>query len=165
MDFIIMKSIDKPWLFWIGLSFISVVALVAVFAIVEPEARLTGTSPEGVQLIQVGQSTYAEHCAACHGTDLQGEPSWRSRGPDGLLPAPPHDQTGHTWHHSDEILFSIVKKGVGEAVGLEDYETNMPSFSDVLTDNEIWAVLAFITSTWPPEIQLRRQDIQSRDTN
>ena len=29
-----------------------------------------------------------------------------------------------------------------------DYESDMPTFSDVLSDDEIWAVLAYIKSHW-----------------
>lgn len=43
-----------------------------------------------------GAMTYAEACASCHGADLEGQPEWHTRGPDGRLPAAPHDETGHT---------------------------------------------------------------------
>ena len=71
--------------------------------------------------------------------------------------APPHDASGHTWHHSDNQLFTIVKKGVSAIV--PGYESDMPGFESVLTDQEIRAVLAFIKSTWPErerEYQARR---------
>jgi mono/diheme cytochrome c family protein len=64
--------------------------------------------------------------------------------PNGRLPAPPHDATGHTWHHPDRELFEITKNGpAGIAPG---YESDMPAFKDVLNDREIWAVLAYIKS-------------------
>ena len=53
-------------------------------------------------------SLYAENCASCHGAKLEGQPDWRSPGPDGVMPAPPHDRTGHTWHHGDGMLFVRV---------------------------------------------------------
>ena len=43
-----------------------------------------------------GAQLYAENCASCHGANLEGQADWRSPGPDGRLPAPPHDETGHT---------------------------------------------------------------------
>lgn len=74
---------------------------------------------------------------------------------NGGYPAPPHDETGHTWHHPDELLFRITKHG-GDALGIEGVKSNMPHFMNVLTDEEIWAVLAYIKSSWPEEL-LRRQ--------
>lgn len=58
-----------------------------------------------------GRQVYVEHCASCHGANLEGQPNWKQRLPTGRLPAPPHDATGHTWHHSDRQLFRIVSSG------------------------------------------------------
>lgn len=95
-----------------------------------------------------GRQVYADHCASCHGADLEGQPNWRSPLPSGRVPAPPHDASGHTWHHPDETLFRIVKEGTAAIVG-GGYESDMPGFGDVLSDAEIGAVLAYIKSTWP----------------
>lgn len=43
---------------------------------------------EGLDIAE-GEALYAEACAACHGAQLEGQPDWRTRGPDGRLPAPP----------------------------------------------------------------------------
>ena len=53
------------------------------------------------QVLATGKAVYERHCAACHGANLEGQPNWRSRDPSGRLPAPPHDASGHTWHHPD----------------------------------------------------------------
>lgn len=66
---------------------------------------------------------------------------------DGRLPAPPHDATGHTWHHSDAQLFRIVKDGLASIA--PGYETDMPTFAGSMTDDEIRAVLDYIKGTWP----------------
>jgi mono/diheme cytochrome c family protein len=76
------------------------------------------------------------------------------------LPAPPHDTSGHTWHHPDGILFRITKEGPAAVVG-DGYESDMPGFGDVLSDREIRAVLEFIKSTWP-ERERRYQAEMSR---
>jgi len=120
--------------------------------------RADATNHEQVRL---GLEVYRAHCAACHGKNLEGQPDWRTRKPNGRLPAPPHDETGHTWHHPDEILFSITKHGMKPPVAPDGYESDMPEFSNVLTDEEIWAVLAYIKSTWPPRIQSRHRQLSS----
>jgi mono/diheme cytochrome c family protein len=111
--------------------------------------------PEDARLLVLGQKVYAAQCAACHGQRLEGQPNWRERGADGRLPAPPHDASGHTWHHPDEVLFRITKYGVAKAANLKNYESAMPAYEDRLSDEEIVAVLSWIKSTWPPEIRAR----------
>ncbi len=98
-----------------------------------------------------GAALYAEHCASCHGAELQGAPAWQEPGPDGLMPAPPHDETGHTWHHPDAHLFRITKLGTEAVVG-GDHRSNMMGFGDVLSDRQILSTLAYIKSTWPPRV-------------
>jgi mono/diheme cytochrome c family protein len=99
------------------------------------------------ETISLGQELYAENCASCHGANLEGQPDWKRRLENGRMPAPPHDATGHTWHHSDQSLLLITREGI-EAV-VPGYESDMPAFGEVLSDEEIRAVLAYIKSTWP----------------
>lgn len=113
------------------------------------------------ELIALGEARYAEHCASCHGAELEGEPNWRSQNADGTLPAPPHDATGHTWHHPDRVLFAITKQG-GQALAPDGFESAMPAFGGALSDREIWAVLAYIKSRWPAEIRERQERISGR---
>lgn len=105
--------------------------------------------------IDLGRALYGQHCAVCHGADLEGAPDWRQSGPDGRFPAPPHDETGHTWHHGDAMLFDYTRRG-GQAY-LDDlgvkFDSGMPAFGDILSDAEIEAILAFIRSTWPDELR------------
>jgi S-disulfanyl-L-cysteine oxidoreductase SoxD len=107
-----------------------------------------------VQVAQ-GQTLYKAHCAQCHGSNLEGQPNWRTRLPNGRLPAPPHDAEGHTWHHPDQVLFDLIRNGLAP-VAAPGYQSDMPTFKDVLTDREIAAILAFIKSRWPAEIQARQ---------
>lgn len=104
-----------------------------------------------------GAAVYSRYCAQCHGADLQGEENWQVRKSDGTLPAPPHDMTGHTWHHSDKQNFAYVKYGaasLGDAAA--GFKSGMPLFDGTLNDGEIWDVLAFIKSSWPDEIHRSR---------
>ncbi|KFL30611.1 cytochrome C [Devosia riboflavina] len=98
-----------------------------------------------------GRTLYLDNCAACHGVELEGQPDWMARLSNGRLPAPPHDETGHTWHHSDAQLFRIVKEGLASIA--PGYETDMPAFGATMTDTEITAVLDYIKSTWPDRVR------------
>ena len=111
--------------------------------------------------VQLGSVLYDEHCASCHGQNLGGQPDWHKRDQDGYLPAPPHDETGHTWHHTDKYLFEMTKYGLQAFVG-DGYKTRMPMYKDILSDSEIIAVLSFIKSRWPEEvIQIHNEQVNS----
>ncbi len=110
---------------------------------------LTHLQQETPQRISDGRGIYLLHCATCHGTELQGQTNWEL--PDattGMMPAPPHDDSGHTWHHADDQLFETVKYGAATAMGDPEYRSMMPAFKDALSDKEINSVLVFIRSTW-----------------
>lgn len=114
-----------------------------------------GARPGDAKQVARGKALYAANCAACHGANLEGEANWRSKKPDGTLPAPPHDETGHTWHHNDQLLFDYTKHG-GQALAPEGFKSAMPAFGGALPDDDIWAVLAFIKSRWPKAVQARQ---------
>lgn len=115
-------------------------------------------APEDKTTIQKGKSVYRQQCAACHGGTLKGQANWRKRRANGKMAAPPHDASGHTWHHSSKVLFDLTKYGPKALIG-PDYQTDMPGYKDILTDAEIIAVLSYIKSTWPVEIRRRHDAI------
>lgn len=98
-----------------------------------------------------GRVLYDANCASCHGRNLEGQPDWRSPGPDGRFPAPPHDATGHTWHHSDADLIAYITLGGQEALGRMgvSFDSGMPGFGDVLSAQEIAEILHYLKSHWP----------------
>ena len=117
--------------------------------------------------IEEGALLYAENCTSCHGAGLEGQPEWRTPGADGRLPAPPHDETGHTWHHPDSVLFYYTKLGGKKTLAKQgvDFQSGMPGFGDELTDAQIWNILAFIKSTWPDrqrEVQAARSEAEQQ---
>ncbi len=112
--------------------------------------RITAPASPDPTHLTLGRKLYGENCAACHGAELEGQANWRERDSNGLLPAPPHDETGHTWHHPDDHLFLMTKHGIKPPLAPLGYESDMPAFSDVLTEAEIWAALSFIKNTWQP---------------
>lgn len=121
----------------------------------------TVIDPEDAAQVAQGEALYHRECAACHGAKLEGQPDWRTRNPEGRLPAPPHDETGHTWHHPDAQLVELTARGPQAFVG-SDYQTDMPAYEGVLNDAEIRAVLAYIKSRWPAEIRERQAEITRR---
>lgn len=118
--------------------------------------------PDDAQVTALGATIYRKHCAACHGAHLEGQPDWRLRDAAGRLPAPPHDATGHTWHHPDAVLVAITKQGVAKAANLPGYDSAMPAFEGVLTDPEIVAVLSWIKAQWPPEIRRQQDEVTAQ---
>jgi mono/diheme cytochrome c family protein len=117
--------------------------------------------PSDTTLVNTGRNVYEMACANCHGSKLQGQPNWRVRDAAGYLPAPPHDPSGHTWHHPSKQLFNMVKFGLQHYAG-PDYKTNMPKFERSLSDEQIIAVLSFIKSTWPEEIRAKHDEINRK---
>ena len=115
--------------------------------------------PDDPAVLALGQRVYAAHCASCHGVHGEGQPRWREPGPDGLLPAPPHDASGHTWHHPGDVLFGIVKEGV-QKYAPPGYQSDMPAYAGVLSDEQILAVLSYVKSTWPADVRRRHDELE-----
>ncbi len=128
--------------------------------------RQTGSAAPGAGDVANGQRLYGEYCASCHGANLEGEPDWRRPKPDGTLPAPPHDASGHTWHHDDGLLFEYTKLGGQAALaarGITDFRSGMPAFGHVLSDSDIRDILAYIKSTWPERIRAMQEGRNRED--
>lgn len=146
------------WL--LAAAVIGAVVLVVAIASLAPKPASTGLlKPDDVAVTALGRQVYMTHCAACHGAKLEGQPNWRQRDAQGRLPAPPHDASGHTWHHPDETLFRITKFGVAKAANLASYESSMPAYEGVLTDSEILAALSWIKAQWPANIQAKHDEM------
>ncbi len=118
-------------------------------------------NPNNRDIVELGKSVYVQNCSSCHGVKLEGQKDWMSRLPDGLMPAPPHDETGHTWHHSDKYLFMITKYGIEDIIG-QNYANNMPAYENILSDKEIISVLSYIKSTWPNKVKKIHDQINDR---
>ena len=90
-----------------------------------------------------GAGLYAQYCAECHGANLEGAPGWKRPLADGSLPPPPHDSSGHTWHHPDSLLLHIIANGGDPA-----FNSKMPGFNDRLREDEMAMILDHIKSKW-----------------
>jgi mono/diheme cytochrome c family protein len=86
-----------------------------------------------------GEALYAASCQVCHASPATGG--------ERQFDAPRHDADGHTWHHADRPLVDWVLNGVPGGSGV------MPAFSDRFTEAEVASIIAYIKSTWSPELQ------------
>jgi mono/diheme cytochrome c family protein len=140
----------------LAIGFTVVVILIGVaIAVVRSRGRadlgdISGADPANAALVAAGRQIYDTRCASCHGAQLEGQPNWQQL--EGVLVAPPLDETGPAWRRTDQWLYAIVKQG-GQAVAPPGATSAMPPFGGGLGDEHIWAVLAYIKSTWPQHIQ------------
>ncbi len=137
---------------------VAAAAVAGTLLLIAGPHNLFDSKASKLKQIAQGQSLYNVRCASCHGKNLEGQPNWQTPLPNGRMPAPPHDKTGHTWHHTDDALTGITKLGLKPFAG-DNYESDMPAFGAILSDEEIEAILAYIKSTWPEREQAYQQQM------
>src|ERR671913_307202 len=93
---------------WLIIAFFAALVALILFNFWGGQA-ITSANPQNPRAVALGREVYAARCASCHGANLEGAPNWQTPLPAGGMPAPPHDPSGHTWHHNDESLFATVK--------------------------------------------------------
>lgn len=135
-------------------------AIAVILAIRLLQPHVPKIDPDDADQVALGQSVYAAQCARCDGANLEGQPNWQQRLANGRLPAPPHDAGGHSWHHPDAQLFGITKHGLAPYAPA-CYQSDMPAFDGVLSDEQIAAVPAYIKSKWPADIRERQACIDA----
>jgi mono/diheme cytochrome c family protein len=108
-----------------------------------------------------GKQLYQQYCASCHGIDGEGQLDWQTPNALGELPAPPHDPTGHTWKHSEAMLYRIIAEGWRDPWNKTDRLT-MPAFGEVLSPHQIRLVVDYLKTLWTPE-QRQHQQEESQD--
>ena len=133
------------------------ILLLEVSVVTAEQDRITGDIY--IAQINQGKRVYKRFCSFCHGKNGEGQANWRERQSDGKLPAPPHDESGHTWHHPDSVLFAITKYGMVPPNAPDGYKSDMPGWKDSLSDADIRAVLVYIKSTWSSAILEQQQEI------
>ena len=98
-----------------------------------------------------GMELYKSNCASCHMGNLAGNPDWKSGlDDDGQRLPPPLNGTGHTWHHSPEQLFQVIRYGYKKFD--PNYKGKMLG-NDDLSEDDVWSILEYIKSVWPKEIR------------
>lgn len=116
-----------------------------------------GSATDAERTVQRGRALYQQHCAVCHGSNAQGAATWQRPDDRGNLPAPPHDDSGHTWRHPDGQLREIILDGQRDPFN-KTPDLTMPSFRDNLTDQEIDAVILYFKSLWSEEHRRFQQE-------
>jgi protein SCO1/2 len=108
---------------------------------------------DDVTKVTAGKALYARWCSSCHGRKLQGQPLWQLQDQYAGRRAPAHDQTGHTWTHSDDDLFFMTRRGRFPSAdpGTLSY---MPAFQELLANEQIIAVIAYIKASWPVGLRI-----------
>ena len=146
---------------FVSLGLLSAATLAGLVIWSSSQAEMTSIPYQDNPSITSGKAVYEANCAACHGDKLQGQANWQIRSAEGYLPAPPHDETGHTWHHPDQMLFEFIKYGPQKFAG-SDYRSIMPPYENRLSDTEIWQALAYIKAQWPESIQKKHTEAFAR---
>ena len=143
------------------LSLLFVVGSIAIWFVYRPSAKndvpnSTLTSPPATVIAQ-GSAIYQQHCAVCHGVNGEGQVPTApfDRDETGRYTAPPHNETGHTWHHADDLLIEIVHDG---GMGQPDLFHEMPAFGEQLTDEQIQAVIIYIKTLWTEDQRVRQAE-------
>ena len=119
---------------------------------------LAGCNPEeknknSGSTVLLGENIYNKNCLSCHGPKGQGlAKDWKVKDENGNYPAPPLNGTAHTWHHSPEQLLYTINQGGVEMGG------QMPAFEKRLTEEEKKALIEYMYSLWPKEIQEKYDD-------
>lgn len=114
------------------------------------------------QAVAQGRAIYQANCASCHGPKGEGAPNWKTRNPDDTLPPPPHDVSGHTWHHADGLLYRIVRDG-GTIYESPGFKSAMPAWGGRLTDTDIRAVITYVKSLWGPRERKIQAEVSEQD--
>lgn len=133
-------------------------ALVAALALLIAACGTGGDSGDAASVVDQGAALYATYCAACHGTNLEGDPNWMTPNADGSYNPPPQDATGHTWHHGDPTLVQLISQGSPFR------ESKMPVFGDVLTEEQIVSILEFFRSNWGEQERAFQEEATARET-
>ncbi len=142
--------------FWQMLGGVFFVIFLAMLWPTESDQSFSRLDINDKKQLAEGKQVYGLNCASCHGAKLEGQANWRQKGADGLYPAPPQDDAGHSWRHSDQYLIDVVKNGLF----LDGKQTNMPSYKNKLSESEIIAVLTYIKGSWSAEKRAIQKGIQ-----
>lgn len=107
--------------------------------------------------VALGEQVYEENCLGCHFERATGTSNWKKTLEDGSYPPPPLNGSAHAWHHSVEVLLTVIQLG-GKSFG-----GKMPPFTDVLSEEEQLAVIAYFQSFWSEDVYSRWLEITQQN--
>jgi mono/diheme cytochrome c family protein len=134
---------------WVGLAAIAACVAIVGYISANRPAEQSLAAIENQKQVELGQLTYQQNCMGCHGVKLKGKPSWEVASPNqaGI----PLSADGTTWHMSDNHLFDAIATGervkAGKTTRVHE-QAYAKSAGGRLTDNEIWALIAYFKTTW-----------------
>jgi len=150
---------SRPWR-WLPAMMIILTACTS--GATTPDSSVTPYPTLDAVQVSRGREVYQQYCATCHGANAEGAANWATPGPDGLYPPPPHDDTGHTWHHSDRVLYEIIRDGMGDPLR-PNSPLRMPAWGGTLSDADIRAVIEYFKSLWTAEYRRWQWDETLKD--
>ncbi|MDQ7028218.1 MAG: cytochrome c [Anaerolineae bacterium] len=116
-------------------------------------------SPDNSQLA-AAQRNYNTLCAHCHGYGGDGQPLETAERTEtlGYHTVPLHNSAGHTWQHPDQLLFETIKYGVESPINLY----TMTPFGDLLSDDEIFAIIDYLRLWWTDDQQTWQEQLTTQ---
>lgn len=135
------------------------VAALMSFAAAVALAGGTGPTPLDPKQVETGRKIYQQYCASCHGPRGRVEGDWEQPNAQGELPPPPHDAEGHTWKHSDAMLYRMVSEGWRDPFNKTGRLT-MPAFGEQLSPRQICDVIIYLKTLWTSE----QREFQGEET-
>ena len=145
---------------WIWIAAVAAAVLIfglgGIWLLLRSDQGQAGASQASIPSGQLtdGKAIYEANCASCHGINGEGQPNWQIPNEQGVYPAPPHNNDGHTWHHPDQQLLEIIAQGGSLPT------TGMPGFEGTLNQARMEAILTYIKTFWGPE----QRDFQEKVT-
>ena len=125
--------------------------MIVTIGVVSTKTMAGAQSPQSKAApVANGRAVYEQFCASCHGARGEGAPRWQSPDRNGEMPAPPHGPKGHTWKHSDAMLFRIVQQGWRDPFN-KTRRLTMPAFGGQLSRADTIAVITYLKTLWRPE--------------
>lgn len=151
----------RSWWIACGIA-VAVVAAVTAWASAGVAVPWRSAPPPVAANTVEGKALYQTNCASCHGARGEGQPDWKTKKADGSYPPPPHDPSGHTWHHADGLLFRIVRDG-GQTAAPPGFKSGMPAWNGTLSDAQIRATLEYIKTFWGTTEREFQTEVSVRD--
>ena len=95
------------------------------------------TNPLGTDAATAGKSIYDVQCASCHGSGGLGD------GPAGQALTPPAaNLVESVSKNADDYFYYRIAEGGT----MDPYNSSMPPYKNVLSEDEIWQVVAYINT-------------------